>query len=122
MNVLNKINKMQKKIFAIDIDNTICITKGSDYKNSKPIKSIIKILNKLKRNGHVIKLFTARNMKKCNGDVKTINKKYTHITDKQLRSWGLDFDELIMGKPVYDMIVDDKMLSIKDLKKFLNKI
>ena len=122
MNVLNKINKMQKKIFAIDIDNTICITKGSDYKNSKPIKSIIKILNKLKRNGHVIKLFTARHMKKCNGDVKTINKKYKHITDKQLRSWGLDFDELIMGKPVYDIIVDDKMLSIKDLKKFFKKI
>jgi len=82
---------------------------------------IIKNINKLKKNGHIIKMFTSRYMNKCNGNVKLINKKYKDVTSKQLRSWGLDFDELIMGKPVYDFIVDDKILSIKDLKKF-NKI
>ncbi len=30
----NRIRKIQKKTFAIDIDNTICITHFSDYKNS----------------------------------------------------------------------------------------
>jgi capsule biosynthesis phosphatase len=111
--------KYNKKVFAIDIDNTICITQGSDYKNSKPIKSIIKIINKLKKNGHIIKLFTSRYMSKCNGNVKLINKKYKPITYKQIKSWGVNFDELIMGKPRYDFIIDDKSLYIKDLKKFL---
>jgi capsule biosynthesis phosphatase len=111
--------KYKKKIFAIDIDNTICITNGSDYKNSKPIKNIIKIINKLKKNGHIIKLFTSRYMSKCDGNVKIINKKYKTITNKQIKSWGLNFDELIMGKPRYDFIIDDKSLNVKDLKKLL---
>ena len=111
--------KYKKKILAIDIDNTICITNGSDYKNSKPIKSIIKIINKLKSNGHVIKLFTSRYMSKCDGDVELINKKYKLITCKQIKSWGLNFDELIMGKPRYDFIIDDKAINIRDLKNLL---
>lgn len=115
--LLNK--KYAKKIFAIDIDNTICITKDSDYKNSKPIKSVVKMINKLRKNGHVVKLFTSRHMNKCNGNVEIIHKKYRNITYKQLKSWGLNFDQLIMGKPVYDFIIDDKMLHIKDLKKFI---
>jgi capsule biosynthesis phosphatase len=114
-----KKKKKEKKIFAIDIDNTICVTHNSDYKNSKPIKSIIKVVNKLKKRGHIVKLFTSRYMNKCNGNIKIINKKYRNITCKQLRSWGLNFDELIMGKPVYDFIIDDKTLFIKDLKKFI---
>lgn len=112
--------KYKKKIFAIDIDNTICITSGSDYKNSKPIRSVIKIINKLKKNGHVIKLFTSRYMSKCNGNVKLINKKYKLITYKQIKSWGLNFDELIMGKPRYDFIIDDKSVNINDLKNYCN--
>jgi capsule biosynthesis phosphatase len=115
--LLNK--KYAKKIFAIDIDNTICITKDSDYKNSKPIKSVVKMINKLRKNGHVVKLFTSRHMNKCKGNIETIDKKYRNITYKQLKSWGLNFDQLIMGKPVYDFIIDDKMLHIKDLKKFI---
>ena len=30
-------------IFCFDIDNTICKTKGTNYKNAKPHKDIIKI-------------------------------------------------------------------------------
>jgi capsule biosynthesis phosphatase len=111
--------KYKKKIFAIDIDNTICITNGSDYRNAKPIKSIIKIINKLKKNGHIIKLFTARYMGRCDGNAILVNRKYKLVTYKQIKSWGLNFDELIMGKPRYDFIIDDKSLNIKDLKKLL---
>jgi len=42
---------LNKITFLIDIDNTICITKGNDYANSKPILKKIKILNKLYDNG-----------------------------------------------------------------------
>jgi len=84
LNKKNKIHKMKANFLAIDLDNTICIKNSSDYENSKPIKNITKILNKLKRVGRIINLFTSSHIKKCNGDI----------------------------------IVDDKILSIKDLKKF----
>ncbi len=29
-------------------------------------------------------------------------------TLKQLNNWGLKFHELIMGKPSYDILIDDK--------------
>ena len=29
-------------------------------------------------------------------------------TIKQLKDWGLNFHELLMGKPSYDILVDDK--------------
>ena len=40
---------MKKKIFIFDLDNTICKTINSDYKNSKPIKKTINLINKLKK-------------------------------------------------------------------------
>jgi hypothetical protein len=59
-------------------------------------------------------------MSKCNGNVKLINKKYKLITYKQIKSWGLNFDELIMGKPRYDFIIDDKSVNINNLKNYCN--
>ena len=32
------------------------------------------------------------------------------LTKDQLKRWGLSYDKLIMGKPSYDLIVDDKSL------------
>ena len=48
------------KTYCFDIDNTICITKGTDYENSKPIKERIETINTLKDEGNTIIFFTAR--------------------------------------------------------------
>ena len=48
------------KTYCFDIDNTICITEGTDYENSKPIKERIEIINALKDEGNTIIFFTAR--------------------------------------------------------------
>jgi hydroxymethylpyrimidine pyrophosphatase-like HAD family hydrolase len=48
-----------KKIICFDLDNTLCVTEESHYKNSKPIKKNIKFINFLKRKGFYIKIFTA---------------------------------------------------------------
>lgn len=108
------------KIFIFDIDNTISKTKGTKYQAAKPIKSKIKIINRLFDKGHIIKIFTSRYMGKCNGDVNFIKKKYYKKTEIQLKSWGLKFHELIFGKPIFDFLIDDKAFNIKDKK--LNKI
>ena len=43
-------------IFCFDIDNTICTTKGKDYKSAKPKKNVINLINELYDSGHTIKI------------------------------------------------------------------
>ena len=66
----------KKKVFLIDIDNTICRTKGSNYSKSVPKKHIIKSINLLKKKGHYIKIYTARYMNRSNQDAENVNAKY----------------------------------------------
>ena len=102
---------MKKKIICFDLDGVICKTKGIDYKNSVPIKKNISVINLLKKNGFIIKIFTARFMGRSKENVYLAKKKGFKLTLSQLKKWGLDYDFLIMGKPTYDLFIDDKNLS-----------
>ena len=46
------------------------------------------------------------------------------FTKKQLDSWGLKYHKLILGKPSYDVLIDDKSLFFKKnwSKYLLNKL
>lgn len=114
---------MKKLIFCFDIDNVICKTKKSDYTNSKPIKKVISTINLLHKKNHYIKIFTSRYMGRNNQNSIKVNKTYYKKTLKTLQNWGLKFDELIMGKPSYDIFVDDKNFSFKKnwIKNFTKK-
>ena len=50
-------------------------------------------------------------------------KKFYYKTFKQLKNWGLQFDELLMGKPSYDYFIDDKSYNIRseNAKRIINK-
>lgn len=87
-------------IYAIDIDGTICNTDGNDYPNSTPKTDIIKRVNELYAQGHTIKIFTAR------GSSSGID--WRNFTERQLKEWGVKYHYLLLGKPTYDFIVDDK--------------
>ena len=116
---------MKKKLtFCFDIDNTICITQGSNYSNSKPKKKIIDKINKLYSNGHIIKIYTARYMGRNNDNVLKANKEGYKKTFRQLTKWGLKFHKLLIGKPSSDVYIDDKALGYKPdwFKKFSNLI
>lgn len=104
------------KIFIFDIDNTISKTKGTRYHAAKPIKSKIRIINKLFDKGHIIKIFTSRYMGKHKGNIKFIKKNYYKKTERQLRNWGLKFHDIIFGKPIFDFYIDDKAFNVKDKK------
>ena len=115
---------MNKKIFCFDIDNVICATKGRNYHNAKPKKTVIKVINKLYEKGHYIKIFTARYMGRNNENLKITYKVGYKKTLKQLKKWKLKFHKLIMGKPTFDIYVDDRAYGFrpnwhKDFKKFL---
>ncbi len=114
---------MKKKVFCFDLDNVICKTVGIDYRLSKPNLNVIKKINQLKDDGHVIKIFTARFMGRNNEIISLAKKQGFQFTKKQILSWGLKFDKLIFGKPVYDVYVDDKNFEFKKnwLKSFSKK-
>ena len=126
MDKTNKFKKYKKIIFCFDNDNTICKTKRSEYSKSIPIKKNIKIINKLFEEGHFIKIFTSRYMGRTNSDSKKAYKLGYLKTFNQLKKWNLNFHELIMGKPRYDIFVDDKNINFSKnwsniiIKKYLN--
>ena len=74
---------MKKKTFLIDIDNTICKTVGNNYKNSKPYKNKILLINKLYNKGHIIKFFTSRFMGRSNEKISKAKKRGFRFTKKQ---------------------------------------
>jgi len=114
---------MIKKI-CFDIDNTICRTPDNNYNKSIPIKKNIFVVNYLYEKGFIIKVFTSRYMGRSNENVKLVKKKYYKKTYNQLKSWNLKFHQLIMGKPSYDLLVDDKSIFYKKNwnKKLLKKL
>jgi len=98
-------------VYIVDIDETICKYSGErHYPNAEPIDKNIKKINDLYDQGHEIIYWTARG---------TLNKDKTknwfHITHGQLEKWGCRFHELRMGKPVYDLFIDDKNMNVRDI-------
>ena len=96
-------------IYCFDIDGTICSkVKNADYPSALPLQSRIVHVNKLYAEGHTIIFFTAR------GSTTGID--WRHLTESQLSSWGVNYHQLILGKPEADIYVDDR--GIKDTSYF----
>lgn len=114
-----------KKTICFDIDGVICNqVKDGKYENAKPYKKNINLINKLYKKKYKIILFTSRYMGRTKGNVKLVNKIGYKFTHKQLKNWNLKFHKLIMGKPSYDIIVDDKSFNFRSnwLLNFEKKI
>lgn len=89
--------------YCFDLDETICLTPSRDYSKSIPYAKVIDRVNHLFDAGHNITIFTAR------GSSSGID--HRDLTEGQLKSWGVKYHELIMGKPDYDIFVDDKAIN-----------
>lgn len=94
-------------VIYIDIDDTICrLKEPMKYESAFPIPKAIKKVNLLYEEGHSIVMWTARGTK--------TGIDYTELTLHQLADWGLKFHELKMGKPAYDLFIDDKNINSND--------
>ena len=60
-------------------------------------------INKKYDEGHEITLFTSRGS--LSGE------EWFDFTLKQVESWGIKYHSLKLGKPAYDLFVDDKAIS-----------
>lgn len=94
--------------YYIDIDDTICRpgsgTAPEKYLQAKPIQQRIDRVNKLYSDGHHITYWTAR------GGDSGID--FKDLTLEQLEKWGCKYSALLMGKPAYDVYIDDKSFNV----------
>ena len=94
--------------YCFDIDGTICST-NCEYKDSVPYQEVIDWINKKYDEGHSITLFTSR------GTSSGLD--WFEFTEKQVNDWGIKYHELKLGKPAYDLFIDDRAINNKDWYK-----
>lgn len=96
--------------YYIDIDDTICrpskeaSSTQEKYEKATPIAERIEKVNRLYAEGHTITYWTAR------GGDSGID--FEALTRQQLAAWGCKFHTLLMGKPSYDVYIDDKSFNV----------
>ena len=99
------------KTLCFDIDGVICSNTYGKYEEAIPNDKAIKKINELYDQNFYIKLFTARFMGKNNENISKAHHNGFELTKRQLQSWDIKYHELIMGKPSYDFIIDDKCIN-----------
>jgi len=114
----------KQKTIAFDHDDVICF-RSSRYENlgpekysyCKPYEEMIKLINSLYDEEYKIIIYTARGMSQFNGNIIEIYSKLYNQTNDQLKSWGVKYHQLIMGKIHYDVLIDDKALNSHGIDK-----
>ena len=104
----------KKKLrICYDLDNTLVTypTIPNDYSTVNPIQEQIDILNRLKEDGHEIIIHTARRMKTHNHSVGKVIKDIAKVTIDTLEKFNIRYDELIFGKPIADIYIDDRAIN-----------
>lgn len=107
---------MTTQTLVIDIDHTICTPNDSakdtfeKYGKAKPIQPMIDAIAKAKRDGFRVVLFTARRMATHHGDINKVIEDVGDLTKQWLRDHGVQYDELVFGKPNAVYYVDDKAM------------
>lgn len=97
--------------YVFDIDGVIANKRDDlDYSQETPNNEIILIIKRLYEAGNNIVLFTARGY--------VTGKDWKEVTARQMQEWGVPYHELIFGKPNATFYIDDKSLSVDDLKRF----
>jgi len=90
------------KVLAIDIDGTICTEERTfERPLATPLPGAIEALKKLKRNGNTLILWTGRGWEQY------------RVTKDWLEKYDCPYDQILMGKPVVDMFIDDRALQFR---------
>lgn len=96
-------------VIYVDVDETICHynnvnrEESTNYRLAIPLNDRITKINKLYDEGHTIVYWTARGTK--------TGLNWFKVTLEQLDNWNCKYHELRMGKPSYDLFIDDKNIN-----------
>ena len=120
-----------KGTLVVDLDGTICPIKKADerYEDLKPYDNIIQKLEKYRKKGFRILIFTARQMRTHEGNIGLINVHTSRMTMNWLDKWNVPYDEIIFGKPwpgKGGFYIDDRAIRPDEFLKYnedeLNKM
>lgn len=96
------------QVIYVDIDETLCITPPSrDYRDAVPVRDAIRRVNNLHTENTIV-CWTARGT--------MTGEDHEEMTKQQLNSWGVKYDKLVLGKPAYGWLYDDKAMPSIGLK------
>lgn len=109
-------------VICFDIDGVLCEQVESDYANARPHREMIELVNRLYDEGCRILLHTSRFMGRTGGDVREVYRIGYDLTREQLAGWGLRYHELQMGKPRYDVVIDDRSLFYEHDSRLMAKL
>ena len=112
--------KKKIKTYAFDIDGVICKSIDGNYSKSKPNKNAIEKINELYSKGNKVIIFTARYMGRTKNNAEKAKMLGYEKTFQQLKSWEVNFHELLMGKPSFDILIDDKAFNYN--KSWIKKL
>ncbi len=97
MTFTDSLRNLRNKVLAIDIDGTICTEERTfERPLAKPVAGAVEAIRLLKENDNTIIFWTARGWEQYK------------VTKLWLDNYGFVYDQLIMGKPIVDCIIDDR--------------
>ena len=96
-------------LIAVDIDGVLCDTKGTNYARATPKQGAIEKMRKLIEEGHDVYCYTARGSSL--GSVAAAENAYGELTRRQLSEWGVPNVEIVFGKAIFDVLIDDRALN-----------
>ena len=107
--------KIAKPVMRVcfDLDNTLVTYPQvpGDYSTVKPIESMISVARQMKADGHTIIIHTARRMLTHKHNVGAVLKDIGALTFQTLADFDIPYDEIIFGKPIADMYIDDRAVN-----------
>lgn len=105
---------MKRKDFlriVIDLDGTILEEKDEQKRPEPlPLAGAVGAVNTLYEMGHQITIYTARGQNDL------------ELTLRQLKEYGVKYHNLVLGKPVGDIFIDDRAYAFKDWRKDWHKV
>jgi len=107
-----KISKPKIRV-CFDLDNTLVtypVIPG-DYSSVKPITNMINLAKQMHTEGHTIIIYTARRMLTHKNNIGSVIKDIGMQTFKTLEEFNIPYDELIFGKPIADIYIDDRSVN-----------
>jgi hydroxymethylpyrimidine pyrophosphatase-like HAD family hydrolase len=95
-----------KKVVFVDLDGTLCSEeKTFERPLARPLQGARKALERMRRDGHTIVIWTARGWEQY------------RMSKDWLDRHGFCYDQILMGKPVADVFIDDRAQRFEGWKR-----
>jgi capsule biosynthesis phosphatase len=108
-------DKIEKKPMRVcfDLDNTLVTYPHvpGDYSTVRPVPRMIALAHKMKADGHTIIIHTARRMATHKNNVGAVIRNIGAVTFRTLEEFDIPCDEILFGKPIADMYIDDRAVN-----------